>query len=632
MMAQIRAFAKSLVAKVLLGILLISFVVFGVGRVTTQSGGGDEVVKVGARPAITSAAFRDRFTFFKQELEQQNQQPISTQEAVQHDLDRRVADELATAEAFSEMLRIAGLRAGDALIAEKLRTIRALFNPITGAFDKAAYEKFLRQNNLTAAEAERDLGDEITEHQFVAGMAAGLRSPLVYSALQAAYVKERRDFSYFTVAPTILGPPIKPTDAEMNAFIRENAQRLMNPERRQLSLIHVSAAALQAGAPAPEADVEKRFAFEKETLSTPEKRTFAQIPVKDAAAAAKVIAQLKAGVDPSAAAKSVGSQAIPFIDQPKAALPDKAAADAAFALKPSEVSGPVQGGLGLSVIKLDKISPGHEAALAEARPRIEAEVKKAKAEETAYNIVQKYDQLHAGGADMAAAAKAVNVPVEATPPVDATGAALQGKVPPKVIQAAFAQAQGMESEPISLGQGEWWVVRVDKILPPAVQTLEEIRPKLTQYLVMRDAAQKLQARATALQAAVRKGETLEAAAASVGASVQTAKDVTRNPQGQTLSEDLLAHVFQAKPGEVVVAQAATLGFVVAKLDKISPAEPAAIAPIVLAVRQQTTKSLFNDLGQDTRLAARALVKVKVDYARARKALGVEAPTTPDAGR
>jgi peptidyl-prolyl cis-trans isomerase D len=628
MMAQIREFAKSPVAKVLLGLLLVSFVIFGARGVTTQVGASDDVVKAGGRPAITSANFRDRFNSARQQLEQQNQRTISVQEAVQQDVDKRVVDELATLEAFAEMLHRDGIRAGDTLIAEKLRTVQAFFNPITGAFDKASYDKFLQRNNLTAPQAEDILRDEISETQFVSGMAAGLRSPLVYSALQAAYVKEQRDISAFTVGPAILGPPTPPTDAQMTAFLKENAARLIKPEMRQLSLIHISAAAFEPTATAPEAEVAKRFAFKKDTLSTPEKRTFIQIPVKDAATAAVVATKLKAGVDAAAAAKSVGAQVIPFSEQPKSALPDKVAADAAFSLKPGEVSAPLQGGLGYSIVRLDKVTSGHEATLAEARPALELEVKKAAAQEKAYQLVQKYSDLHSGGADMAAAAKGAGLVVEVTPPVDARGSALPGKLPPKVLQAAFAQAPGAESEPISLGQGEYFVVRVDKVFAPAPPTLEEVRPKLSQYLTLRDTALKLQAKAQALVTAVQKGESLEAAAASVGSKVQPFKGLTRNPQGQALSQDLLARVFQAKLGDVVSGEGTTLGFVVAKVDKVSPADPASLAPIILAVRQQATKSIFDDLGQDTRLAARALIKVKVDYARARKAIGVDAPATP----
>jgi peptidyl-prolyl cis-trans isomerase D len=487
---------------------------------------------------------------------------------------------------------------------------------------------------MTPAQADGELKDEITERQFVSGMAAGLRSPLVYAAMQAAYLKEGRTFKWFVVSPKVLGPPVKPTDDQLNAFIKQNAARLMKPEMRQLSIVHFSAAAIAPTLTPSDADIQKRFDFEKDTLSTPEKRTFVQIPVKDPAKGGEIAAKLKAGADPQALAKAYGVQAVTYTDQPKAGVPDKGVAAAAFTLKAGETSGVVQGDLGPAVIRLFSVAPGHDATLAEAKPKIEAEVRKANAESKAYDLMQKYDDAHSGGSDMAASAKAVGQTVSTLPPIVAQGFDIQGhplNLPPKVLQAAFSQPQGGETDPIDLGQGEYYVVHVDKVLPPALFTLDEIRPKLTQGFMLQEAATKLQAKAQALAAAVVKGQSLDDAAKSVGATTAEATGVLRNGADQTYSKDLVGRIFLAKPGEVVVAEDTKLGFVVAKLEKVVPADAATLAPLILQQRDQVSKSLFDDLGQATRVAARTLIKPHVDYVMARKALGVDMSQLPASG-
>ena len=633
MMGQIRAFAQTPVAKVLFAILMVSFVAFGIRGVVTTAGVHDQVLKAGGRPAIGAQGFKDRFNFYKAQIEQQNQTQLTMQDAIGHDLDRRVADELAYSESFADMLSRDGVRAADQLIVDKLRTIPKFFNPITGAFDKGAYAQFLQQNNMTAAQAEGELRDEIGERQFVSGMAAGLRSPLVYAAMQAAYLKEGRAFQWFVVGPKILGPPVKPTDAQLNGFIKQNAAQLMKPEMRQLSVVHFSALALAPAVTPSDADIQKRFDFEKDTLSSPEKRSFIQIPVKDPKNGAEIAAKLKAGADPNLLAKNFGVQPVLYKDQPKTGVPDKGVANAAFGLKAGETSGVIQGDLGQSVVRLVAVTPGHDVTLAEAKPKIEAEVRKAQAEEKAYQLVQKYGDAHNGGSDMAASAKIVGQPVTTLPPIIAKGVDLQGQpsnLPPKVLAAAFSQPQGGESDPIDLGQGEYYVVRVDKVLPPALPTLDEIRPKLTQFFILRDATTKLQARAQALSAAVAKGQSMADAAKSVEATVADADAIQRSGGGQVYSNDLVGRVFAAAPGDVIVGEDTKLGYVVAKLVKIEPADPKAIAPLILSQRDSVSKSLFDDLGQATRAAARALVKPHVDYALARKALGVDPGQTAPA--
>ena len=629
MMAQIRAFAKSPIATVLLVLLMVSFLAWGVRGIVTTTGSQDEVIKAGARPAVTSAAFKDRFNFYKQQLEQQNHQEIPMQEAIKANLDRQVADELAYSESFSELITRAGVRPSDELIVQWLRKNPRFFNPITGQFDKVAYAQLLAQNNMTAAQADAELRDEIAERQFVSGMAAGLRAPLVYGAMQAVYLREARSFQYFSVAPSILGPPVKPTDDQLNAFIKQNGAQLMKPELRVLDVMRFSAAALAPTITPSDAEIQKRFNFEKDTLSSPEKRSFVEIPAKDAQTAAAIAAKLKTGADPQAVAKSFGVQAVSYADQPKSGVPDKGVAAAAFSMKAGETSGMVQGDFGPAVIRLSGVTPGHDANFAEARPKIEAEVKTADAEQKAYDLLQKYEDAHQGGADMATAAKTLNLPVTQTTPITAQGADIQGQsanLPPKVLQMAFGLPQGSDSDAITAGQGEYYVVHVAKVEPPALPTLDEIRPKLTQFLMLRDAATKLRARAEALQTAVQKGESLADAAKSVGATVQDGKDVLRNAggQGQPYSTDLIGRLFQARAGDVVVGEDVKLGFVLAKLDKITPPDPKTITPLVLGQRGPVTKSLFEDVGQATRVAARAAIKPKVDYAKARRALGVDA--------
>jgi peptidyl-prolyl cis-trans isomerase D len=628
MMAQIRAFAKSPIATVLLGLLMVSFLALGVRGIVSTTGAQDQVIKAGSRPAVTSAEFKDRFNFYKQQLEQQNHQEIPMQEAIKANLDRQVADELAFSESFSELFNRAGVKPSDELIVQWLRKNPRFFNPITGQFDKAAYAELLAQNNMTPAQADAELRDEITQRQFVSGMAAGLRAPLAYAAMQAVYLREARSFQYFSVASSILGPPVKPTDAQLNAFIKQNAPQLMKPELRVLDVVRFSAAALAPTITPSDAEIQKRFNFEKDTLSSPERRSFVEIPAKDAQSAAAIAAKLKSGADPQAVAKSYGVQAVSYADQPKAGVADKGVAAAAFSMKPGETSAMVQGDFGPAVIRLFSITPGHDANLAQARPKIEEEVKTADAQQKAYDLLQKYEDAHQGGADMATSAKTVNLPVAQTTPITAQGVDIQGQsanLPPKVLQTAFSLPQGADSDAITAGPGEYYLVHVAKVEPPALPTLDEIRPKLTRFFILRDAATKLRARAEALQASIQKGQSLEDAAKSVGATVQDAKDVLRSAggQGQPYSTDLIGRVFQAQVGDVVVGQDVKLGFVLAKLDKISPPDPKTITPLVLAQRGSVTKSLFEDIGQATRVAARAAIKPKVDYAKARQALGVD---------
>jgi peptidyl-prolyl cis-trans isomerase D len=628
MLAQLRSLAKSPIVIVLLGVLMLSFLLWGVRDVFNNLNAGDAVIQAGGR-VIGEARFRQVFEDELKSYGQQTGQQISVQDAVKGGLDRQVVDALATDEAFAAYLSRTGLRPSDALVVDEIRKAPRFFNPVSGVFDKDAYMKFVTQQlNMTPPEFENLLRTELAQSQFMSGLAAGLHAPRLYDALVAAVELEGRTFSYFSLPPTAVPAPTPPTDAQMLEFIKENAERMKRPETRALSVIRFSAAETGAALPVDPAALQKRFNFEKDSLSTPDKRSLIEIPAKDAATAAAISARLKKGEVPEAVAKSLGVTPVPYTDAPKSAIADPAAADAAFSLPAGAVSGPIRGALGYSVVKVTSATPGHVATLEENRDKLEAEVRKSAGQAKVNQQVKAYEDARSGGATFEQAAQKLGLTIAAVPPVTAEGQTLQNQrfpIAPKLLQSAFTLQAGADSDVVDLGQGDYAVVRVDKILPPAPPPLDDVRTQLTQYLEARDLQTRLQAKATALADQVKKGQPIATVAASVGATVGHGVGIERAEGGQTFSKQLLAEVFGAKVGDVVVGPDVKAGAaVVAKLDAIVPASGQAAAQAAANQQVSMSRSLQQDVGAAARLAARTEIKPRVDYAHAHAALGGDA--------
>ena len=642
MLGYVRAFAKSPFAIGIFVLLIGAFVIFGIGDVFRNGRLEDAVVKAGSRPAVTSAQFKQMFATDKAQIEKQAGQPVSNEDAIAHGFDKQVLQDVMLSESFAALMQRVGIRPADELIAQEIRKIPAFFNPISGAFDKTAYETALAKQGLTPPQFDSEFRDLISQQQFVAAMAAGLKPPAIYGVVQSAYLHQQRSFTWFPLDPKVVGAPIAPTDAQLTQFLKDAGPQMMKPEMRVLSIVHFSAAAIAPTITINDADLQKRFDFERDSLSQPEKRSFVQIPVKDAASAAVAIQKLKAGADPQAVAKSLGVQPIPYVDTPKTAVADPEVAAAAFGLKTGDVSAPIQGALGMAVVKLGAITPAKAATFADARPKLEAAERTKQAGDKAYDLSQKYSDATTGGAGMADAAKTVGASVVALPPIVAQGVTLEGKpagAPPKVVQAAFAAASGADTDVIDLGQGEYWVAHVDKVLPPAPPGLDEtmrgvpVRKLVAQAMIQQDYLKRMKAKAQTLSDEITKGKSIQAVAAEIGASATSAVNIERTAatavQGgppPAYSSDVLGRVFAANAGEVIVGQRAE-GLVIAKVDKIGEATPMELAMASPVLRSNTARSIFQDLGEALRTAARDKIKPHVDYARARTALGLD-PTAP----
>lgn len=631
MLSAIRAFAKSWVATVLIGLLIVSFGVWGI-RDVFHGKISNAVVTAGSRQ-LTGPEFKRIFNSDLQRVEQQQQgQQISLQDAVAAGFDTRVLADAATHEAYAEYVSQLGLTAANALVLDAI-TKEPAFG-IRGQFDRQTYLTVLRQNDLTPQTFEADARDEIAQSQLDAGLAAGLAAPKTYGALIAAYELETRDLSYFVLAPQSVPMPALPTDAQLQDFINQHAAQLKRPEMRQLTVVRFSAKALAPTMPVDPAALQKLYAFRKDTASTPEKRSLTEIPVKDAATAAKVAAGLRAGQDPTAVAKAIGTQPIVYADVVQGAIADAKIAAAAFAMKSGEVSAPIQGALGLGVIKLGDIQPAHTATLDEMRPQLEAQVRTDAAGQKVYDMVQKYQDAHGGGSNMADAAKAVGAAPQSLGPLTADGADVTGApvagVSPKLLQDAFKLPAGGESDMESESSGEYFAVRVEKVLPPAVPPLALIKPQLTRFYMIQQMNKLLTAKAAELSARIRKGETFDAVAASAGVKVGHAAGVTRAAlsQSRTISQDMATQIFSAKKGEVISGPTGQVAIMVARIDASAPPAPAQAAAMTVQRGDALSGQLFQDVSLLLRDAAKAKIKPTTDPDLARQALGLSADSLP----
>ncbi|WP_331506201.1 peptidylprolyl isomerase [Phenylobacterium sp.] len=632
MLAAIRAFAKSPYAAVLIGLLIISFAVFG-ARDMFRAKVSTDVITAGSR-SVSPADYKREFDGFKAQVERQVGQPITPEIAAANGLDRQVLEGVATREAFSALLTKIGLRPSDKLIAGEIQKIPAFFDQVTGRFDKQSYLRKLADNGMTAATFDSRMRDELTEQQAASGLVAGLKAPRAYTALAAIYGMESRDMGFFGIEPSSVPQPAKPTDAQLTQFMKENAAALTRPEFRVLTVARFSPSMVAGNIPIDEAELKKRFEFRKDTLSSPETRTVIQIPVSNPAAVTQITEGLSKGLDPAAVAKAAGVEAITYDNKPKTAIPDPKVAAAAFQTPAGQVV-LVKGDLGSAVVKVVSVTPGRAVTLEEVRPALEAELRKDAATEKVYALTQAYDDAHQAGANLAAAAQKAGVPVMSIGPLaqnghDITGQPVQG-LTQKLMGTAWSLPAGGESEVEDAGGGEFFAVRVEKIIPPAMPALAEVREKLAQVWMQRELVKAMQDRAEAFAARIRKGESLEAVAKAAGGTVSRVAGIDRRSAGQNpmLSQDMLGKLFTSRPGDVFTAQNSHFGFVVGKLEAIHSGDVQAIARMAEDLRPQMTQAFYRELGESAHVSARQKIKVTIDTNRAREAIGLE-PIDPKA--
>ncbi|MDP3406571.1 MAG: SurA N-terminal domain-containing protein [Brevundimonas sp.] len=629
MITLFRDFAKSKWAIGLFVLLILSFAIVGGSQTDVFGGlGPKHVISAGDR-SVDAAQFRTDFERIRTNAQEQEGRPLTTEDLVEAGVHLRYLEGQTQRLGFLAWAHKVGIRPSEELVLKRIREIPAFFNQITGQFDQAQYEQALAAQNVTPVQLEDEFRDTAVSEHFASAIQAGLRTPRIYGALLAGRALELRDGRWFNVTQAMAGTAAAPTEAQLTAFLSENADRLRRPEFRMASVIVFTDAPGATPPAIPEARIVERFNFRKDGLSTPERRTFTTLTAPDRAGADRIAAALRAGQSPAAVATANRIQPADYTSQPRSAVPDPAVAAAVFGLTAGQVSDPIQGRVGFTVARLASVTPGAAATLEGTREAIVAELQDEDTKTRTYGRVEAYEKARQDGKTLPVAVAEVGARIVQLPPFTQDGRMPDGQpiqAPPQLVQNAWTLTRGGESEVIDAGQGQYFVLRLDDIRPAALPTLAEVRAPLAQQWTLRENARRLTARAEELAARVRGGEDIAAVAASAGATLNTRAGVQQNAEAQTaLGEGILSGLFGQGRGQVFTGPASETALVVGRVDAIRAAPAATAAPLANQIRPRLSQDIVQAAGDQLVTAAARASKAENDPEAALAALGVTAP-------
>ena len=624
MLSQFRNFIKSPWAIGLLVLMAIGLVVTGSQMDVFASLGPRHVLEAGDR-SVDQATFRRDFERARDEISQQQGRPVTTEEMVEQGLLPRYLEGQTRRAAIMEWARRVGIRPGEDLIIKQIRQIPAFFSEITGKFDEERYQSALAQAGITPQLLEQDIRDQYVQMHYGAALSAGARTPRVYAALVAAQQLEQRDARWFRVTQDMAGRASAPTDAQLTAFLNENAEQLRRPELRDLSLIVFGSAPGEAPE-VTEAQIQERFEFQRETLSLPERRSFTVLTAPDRARADRIAQALRGGQSIEAVAAQNELEPARYQETPRNAVTDPAVAGAVFGLPGAGVAAPVQARVGWAVAVVTDVVPAEPAELEDVR---EAVVRNLQAEAERALIqsrVERFEAARASGRTVEQAVTAVGARIVKLEDVRQDGrnaAGAQINAPPIIFETAWELRAGGVSDVVDAGQGQYFVLRVDTVSPPALPPLAEVRDDLSEAWIERENARRLSAMAQDLAGRVRGGQDLAAVAASAGAELTARTGVQPTQEfAESLGAELLEGIFGQGKGAVFAQQVAPDAWAIGTVDAIRAPVPAVAATFAARVVAPLSQSVSNGLGELAIDWAIGRVKARFDEGLAREALGL----------
>jgi len=566
-----------LVMAVFFGLIAISFAIWGVGDIF-RGFGRSTVAKVGSTE-ITIEQFRQIYNDRLQQLSRQLGRPITQDQARMLRLDQQLAGQLVAEAALDQRARQMRLNISDAEIARQIMN-DPNFKGLRGDFDRARFEAIIRNAGYTepryTAEQKR-----ITLRREIADTVNGeLHVPKTLEQALNRYENEQRAIDYVTLDRSKAGDIAAPTPEQLQTYFDQHKGQFRAPEYRALTVLAVTPAELAKPDDISEADAKRFYETNLARFGAPERRQLEQIvfPTEDEAKAAAARINAEFTFEALAKERGMSEKDIDLGLVTKAGIIDTAVADAAFSTKEGEVSAPIKGTFGTTLIRVVKVEPEQIKKFEEVLPEIRQTLSVDRARGEIASRHDKIEDERAGGAHLTEIAQKLNLNAIAIPAVDRSGlnpegqrvgAFPQGANP---LTTAFSSDVGVENEPMQIPGGGYLWYEVTKITPARERTLDEVRAQVEERWRNEEVSKRLQAKATEILGKVKGGASLNDAVAGIeNLPVQTTFGIKRaGNQGNTISPRVIEGVFQVAKDEAGTAEGTNPGeWVVFRVTDIS---------------------------------------------------------------
>jgi peptidyl-prolyl cis-trans isomerase D len=549
MLDALRRGSSGWVAKILLGLLVLSFAVWGIADVFTGFGRGS-LAKVGDTE-IRAEDFQRSFQNELSIISRQAGRRITAEQARNAGLDNRILSQLIAWAAVEQHANNLDLALSDTALVDSLKKDPA-FKGSDDKFSRFAFENVLNQMGLS----ERGFlqlrrRDELRE-QVTTALINGVAVPETLIALTNDWREEKRVAQFFTIDADKAVTVPEPDEAQLKKTYDNNKGRFVTPELRKLALLVVSVDSLAGKMEVSDEDVQASYEDTKKDYDVPEKRRVQQIAFKDKAAAEAAKKALGEGKPFGDVVKEAGAKDadtdLGLVT--RASLIDPKIADVAFSLEKDTVSDVVDGRFATVLLRVTDIQPAVTRSLDDVKGEVRAKLARKQAQEQLQTIIDQVDDQRLSGKTLKEVADVLKldfVEIEGTDRYNKTKdgePAINLPDALAIISAAFESDVGLENEPIELRDGGLAWFDVQGITAKKQKPFDQVKDEVKQLTIDTERARLVSDLAAKLVERANRGEDMAALATEAGsAEVTTTPPFTRSTDPHGLSKAAVTKAF-----------------------------------------------------------------------------------------
>ncbi|CAO97549.1 Peptidyl-prolyl cis-trans isomerase D [Erwinia tasmaniensis Et1/99] len=513
-MDNLRAASNHVALKIILGLIILSFVLTGVGGYLT-GGSGDYAAKVNGQE-ISRAQLERAFSSERARQQQMLGEQFSvlaSNEGYMQQMRQQTLSQLIDEVLLTQYAKDIGLTIGDDQIKQAIFTQPAF--QTAGQFDNAKYLSIINNIGFSADQYAEALRKQLTTQQLINAVT---KTDFVLgneADSLAALVSQQRLVREVTIDVNALAAKQDVTQEEISNYYQQHQSSLMSSEQFRVSYIKMDAAAMEQAV--SESDIQSWYEKHQDDYTQPQRNRYSIIQTNTEAEARSVLDSLKKGDDFAKLAKEKSVDPISARNggdmgwlEPQT-TPDEL--KGASLKEKGQLSGVITSSPGFIIARLDETQPEKVKPLSEVHDDIAAKLKQEKAVAAFYKLQQKVsDAASNDNESLASAEQVAGVKAVDTDWFDRDN--LPADLKFKAVQDAIFNgallgengAPGSNSDVISVDGDRAFVLRIHEHKPEAVKPLKDVTAQITATLKQQKALQQAKTQADKLLAELKAGK------------------------------------------------------------------------------------------------------------------------------
>lgn len=396
MMDNLRAKANHIVLKTLLILIILSFILTGIGGYLTGATSDNFVAKVNFQkitPLQLEQAIQREHSILQQQLGEQFSVLTSHKNYMQQ-LRQQVLKQLINNMLIDQYVSELGITVSDEQVKESIRDIP--FFQTAGKFDNDKYKELVQRMGYTLEQFARLQRQQLIHQQVLYPFT---ETGLIFPAeLQSAseLILQQRDIRMITININELQTKQQVSSEELKTYYEQNKNNFIAPEKLKISYIAIDAATIQSKITASDEEVNTYYTQHKRNYIQPERKNYSVIQSQSDAEAQVALSMLKNGAEFAEVAKE---KSIDTISRKKGGqlgwLEPETTTDElkqANLTASGELSGIIKSSVGYLIVRLNDVKPEQVQPLAQVRTTIAEKIMREKAADAYYTLQQKISE------------------------------------------------------------------------------------------------------------------------------------------------------------------------------------------------------------------------------------------------